>query len=180
MGTADKSWSGFSTRLSIACVSLNSDEDPDEPGLQNSIAIDTFTINITDECAQTKITGADRGDFNTFLYQESVLDYSPPSQDLDCPAPEVILVPLASTSPDPANCSVDQATSTILLNPAERDDQGEYTFCLKTCVTYVVDGASGTEDVVCSESQPFTVILEDPCDTTEIVSAGFDRVMGKP
>jgi len=90
------------------------------------------------------------------------------------------LVPLATTSPDPVNCRVDQDNFEIFLNPAERDDQGEYAFCLKTCVSYVVDGASGAEDVVCSESAPFKVILEDPCDTTEIVSAGFDRVMGKP
>ena len=33
MATADKTWSGFTARLSISCVSLNSDEDPDTPGL---------------------------------------------------------------------------------------------------------------------------------------------------
>ena len=132
---------------------------------------------MTDECAQTLIIGAERGSFNAFLYQESILPYSAPSQDLDCPTPEVILVPLATTSPDPTNCRVDPSGPAIIMSPAERDDQGEYTFALKTCVSFVVDGVSGAEDVVCAESEPFTVILEDPCDTTVIHSAGFDKVM---
>jgi hypothetical protein len=33
MVTTDKSWSGFTARFSVACISLNSDVDPDTPGL---------------------------------------------------------------------------------------------------------------------------------------------------
>lgn len=180
MSTADKYWSGFSARLSVRCSSLNSDADPSTPGLQNSVAVDSFTINVTDECSQTVIEKATAGALDTYLYQESHLPYTRPSQSLDCSAPEVALVTLATTSPDPTNCVVDPAGPAIVLNPTEKDDVGTYTFALKTCVSYVLNGASGASDVVCEESEPFSVAIADPCESANIVSAGFSVVMEKP
>ena len=58
MMTTDKFWSGFTARFSVVCVSLNSDTDPETPGPQKSVAIDSFVINVTDECALTEIYGA--------------------------------------------------------------------------------------------------------------------------
>ena len=47
-------------------------------------------------------------------------------------------------------------------------------------MSYVLGGSSGTEDVVCEESEPFIVIIEDPCDTANIFSAGLSEVMVRP
>ena len=49
------------------------------------------------------------------------------------------------------------------MNPTEFDDHGIYKFGLSTCVTYMIDGSSGTTDVKCAQSDQFIVTIDDPC-----------------
>lgn len=149
------------------------------PGNQNSITVDTFTVNIYDECSTTLINPADRGDYTTFIYSTAKMPFSFGAQNLDCAAPTYELNLVSSTSSDPTNCWIDDNMN-IVMTPNELDDAGMYMLKIDTCVEFLVDGSVPTYDRKCSTPGPFEVTVVDPCLSTTIVSAGFDYVMTKP
>ena len=174
----DKSWVGTFVSLDIVCVSLNSDVDAVDPGLQNSFVVDTVNINVVDECSSTLINPSEVPSTTTTLYRLHGVPFGLASQNLDCSAPEYTLNPISSTSPDPTNCYLDGPQ--VVIDPREDDDAGLYTFTLTTCVEYVVNASLGTTAQRCEESEPFTITVNDPCDIADIYSAGFTFVMSKP
>lgn len=66
------------------------------------------------------------------------------------------------------------------MNPDERDDAGDYTFKIQTCVEYLVDAAQNLSELRCTESEPFVVSVVDPCLETNILSSIFSYQMSKP
>lgn len=66
------------------------------------------------------------------------------------------------------------------MNPDERNDAGDYTFKIQTCVEYLVDAAQNIVDLRCTESEPFVVRVTDPCLETTIVSSIFSYEMSQP
>lgn len=123
--TSDKYWVGYTGRFDIVCVSSNSDTDVVTPGRQNSITIDSFTINVVDECATTMISPAERGDYTTFIYSVAEMPFSFGSQNLDCAAPTYSIDLLSSTSLDPTNCYIDESLN-IVMDADELNDAGTY------------------------------------------------------
>ena len=178
--TSDKYWVGYSGRFDIACRSTNSDTDVTTPGNQNSITVDTFTINVVDECSQTLIQPAGIGSYNTLIYSSLSMPFTLGSTNLDCGAPIYELSLLSSTSPDPTNCVINDSTKMIEMLPDERDDAGIYSIKLDTCVTYLVDGQAGIYDKKCANDGPFTVTIADPCENTSILATGWTYMMSQP
>ena len=54
VATADKTWSGFTARLSISCVSLNSDEDPGTAAARSSRQF-FGTVSLNRSCVHIQI-----------------------------------------------------------------------------------------------------------------------------
>jgi len=68
----------------------------------------------------------------------------------------------------------------VLMDPFEPNDVGMYTVGINTCVTYIVNGNTGETAQTCESSTPFTVEVQDPCETAVVQAFGFDRVLSAP
>jgi len=62
----------------------------------------------------------------------------------------------------------------VFTEPATRDNLGEYTMQILSCVNYG-DPALGQKN--CQEGEPFVIDVIDPCFSTSIISSIFTDVM---
>lgn len=180
IATSDKLYVGLEADLAVFCTSTMSDSNPTQPGNQPSTAVDTFAVKLVDECENTLITPVVWEDKGTFTFQAFQSAFQVSSQNLDCAAPTYELIVVSTTSPDPANCWLDDDTPTVNMNPLERNDAGVYTFIIRTCVPYLTNGPNDITAPSCVDSVQYDLTVTDPCDTAEILSSGFTYVMSKP
>ena len=63
----------------------------------------------------------------------------------------------------------------VSAKPASKDNLGEYTLQITSCLTYGDQTAKA-----CADGAPFTITVVDPCSDTTIAAEIFPDVMSKP
>lgn len=78
-----------------------------------------------------------------------------------------------TTSKDPVSIFWNLDYNDYEMDPQKFENRGVYTVTLRSCVPV------GSKKV-CVFSQPWQITVYDPCESTEIVSSGWNKVLTAP
>jgi len=139
--------------------------------MENAASILDLKLRFRDECYYTEILPVYNDDvmipLGEFFY-ESLINYS--TQSLDCNPIEYSMFVVSTTANEPVEIFWNLDYNDYEINPVNWESRGDYTVLVRSCVPV------GT-DKVCVISEPWTIMVYDPCKDTEILSSGFNYVM---
>ena len=181
INTNEVSLDGSYIDLQIACESELANVDRKVNGV--AYVTSSFRVKFYDACQFASIMPATRSSIDIPLYQESYLDLIQATTDaLNCPTITNTITILSTSSENPTDVSIGLGPlengnigSKLGFNPNSYGNLGDYQIMVTSCISY----GDGSKQV-CSDGEPFTVSVYDPCPYTEINSSIFDRVMARP